>query len=66
MRRALGGVLHALGDLAAHADDRDLLFVMAFAVGSAGSGFGRRTLCQVGLKVLVQNTSSGTCALNQA
>ena len=28
----LGGVLHALGNLAAHADDRDLLFVVTLGV----------------------------------
>ncbi|MNI58359.1 hypothetical protein D3C73_1134690 [compost metagenome] len=32
---ALRGVLHALGDLAAHADHRDLFFVSALGVSAA-------------------------------
>lgn len=65
MRSATGRVLHALSDLAAHADHRDLLFVVAFGIRVGARRGPRGALLQIGLEVVMQNAPGRARALDQ-
>ena len=62
VRRAAFGVLHALGDFAAQADYRDLLFIIAFGVTAGRRDAGAGVLCQVSIQVVMQHTSGRAAA----
>ena len=67
VRGALGGVLHALGDLAAHADHRDLFFIVTLGVsGWLPRRSVRLTLRQIGVEVFVQHATGRAGAAYQA
>ncbi len=62
---AARGVLHALGDLAAQADHRDLFFIGTPRVAAADGLRRLFGLGQVGVEVVVQNASGRAAAVDK-